>query len=201
MATVPTIPSFTASTVASIASLDQLRQCGNFIGTQQVAVSLKRSTDQTGIVANVATAVAWNVEELDSDGMFSVGNPTRVTVVTRGWYRFHVVLPLPNVATAASTAAYLQVTFGSSNPRGSVGTTCVFGGEYQSHTVSSDDVSLRASGQSPCILYPGDYVEAYVQSSVATSVVHNYHNSGNNDLAGFADGSSCLYCFYTGYGT
>jgi hypothetical protein len=200
MATIPTIPSFTAGTAPSIATLNQLRSCGFFIGEQQVAASLKRATDQTGIAANTPTAVSWTVKELDSDSMFSGSTPTRLTVVTRGWYRFAAIIAM-TVTGAAFYGAWLQVTFGSSNPRASVGTTAIFGSERGSSAATADEVSFHAGGPAPCVLYPGDYVEVIVQSSTAISVVHDYHNSTNLDSAGFADGSSCLYCFYTGYGT
>ena len=195
MATLPTVPSFTANSVPSVATLNQLSGSVSFVSKIPIVVSLKRSSDQS-ISANTNTAVQWNVSETDSDGMHSnVTNPSRLTCHTQGYYRIHAVTAMTNIGVVAEYQAWFQQTTGSNNPLGS-GITQMFAADASvSNANSADQMALSIRSLTPC-QYINDYVEVFVNCGNAVSVIHNWRSSGNNDIAGNADGSSCVYAYY-----
>lgn len=194
MATLPTVPSFSFQETPTLAKLQQLAGAVSFVTQFPVAVSLKRSSTQA-VAAATATAVQWNVSELDTDSMHSVVvNPSRLTVQTQGYYMLHASAAL-SIPSAQEYQAYFQQTTGSGNPLGS-GVTQVFGADAsQSVTSTSDTMSLSIRSITPC-LYVGDYVEVFVFAAAACTLQSGYKSSGTLDVAGFGDGASCLTGYY-----
>lgn len=195
MATLPTIPGFSFQEVATTSKLNQLGGAVSFATQVPIVASLKRSSTQS-ISANTATAVQWNVEEVDSDGMHSNSvNPSRLTCQTQGYYRFHAVASMNVTATAAEYQAWFQQTTGSNNPLGA-GLTQTFGADASfSGATTTDFMSLSIRSLTPC-LYVNDYVEVFVKCAAAVTLQYNFAATGNADNAGSADGGSCLYAYY-----
>lgn len=191
----PTVPSFAFQETPTLTKMQNLAGAVSFVAQVPIVVSLKRSATQS-IAANTATAVQWNVSEVDSDSMHSnVTNPSRLTAQTQGYYRLHASLSMTVTATAADYEAYFQQTTGINNPAGS-GHTQVFAGESSvSNSSASQFMSLSIRSLTPC-LYVGDYVEVYVVCGQAVTLQYNFENSGFTDIAGNADGGSCLTGYY-----
>lgn len=194
MATLPTFPSFATQETPTLAKMQQLGYAVQFVTQVPIVISLKRNATQS-VAANTATAVQWNVSEVDSDSMHSnVTNPSRLTVVTQGYYTLHACVSLNQVASV-EYQAYFQQTTSTNNPLGS-GHTQVFGADAsESGTSTGDFMSIDIAGMTPC-LYVGDYVEAYVLCASSCTIQNAYNASGHNDQYGFADGGSCLYGYY-----
>lgn len=190
----PTVPSFSFQETPTLVKLQQLAGAVSFVSEFPIAVSLKRSSTQS-ISAAAATAVQWNVEELDTDGMHdNVTNPSRLTCQTQGFYWLHASLAL-SIPSAQEYQAYFRQTTGSNNPLGA-GVTQVFGGSAsQSAATTSDIISLSIRSLTPC-LYVNDYVEAIVFAGASCNLQNAYKNSGVTDTAGNADGASCLTGYY-----
>lgn len=194
MATLPTIPSFAFQEAPTVTKLNQLSGAVFFVSQTPIVVSLKRSSTQS-ISAATATAVQWNVSEVDSDSMHSVSvNPSRLVAATQGYYWFHASLAF-TIPSAQEYQAYFQQTTGSGNPLGS-GHTQTFGADASlSVSTTSQVMSLGIRSLSPC-LYVGDYVEVVVLAGAACTLKFDYLNSANVDNAGNADGASCLTGYY-----
>lgn len=195
MATLPTVPTFVANEVPSAAKLQQMVTATSFVTQLPIVVSLKKSSTQS-VSASTSTAVTWTVSEVDTDGMHSnVTNNTRLTSQTQGYYMFHATLAVNQTTTAAYTSCWLKQTTGANNPLGA-GVTQIFAPvSSQSAVTSTDFRSATCSGISPC-LYIGDYVEAFIFSSVACTLQTDFWASGFNDSAGNADGACCLTAYY-----
>lgn len=196
MATLPTPPTFTLNQVPSVAALNQLAGAVNFVTQMPIVVSLKKSATQA-VAANTITAVTWNVNETDTDGMQSTSvNPSRLTSKTQGYYKLHATVTANVTATAAYTSVWFQQTTGSNNPLGA-GHTQIFGGSASlSGATTTDFKSFTISAMTPC-LYVNDYVEVYFDSSVAVTIqTRSWFGTAVNDSAGFTDGSPCLYGYY-----
>lgn len=196
MATLPAIPSFATDEAPSISKLNQMSTAVQFLTTMPIVVSLKRSSTQA-VAANTNTPVQWNAEEVDSDGMHSASNASRLTCVTQGYYKFRATIAMTELTSTAYMSVWFQQTTGVNNPAGA-GTTVIFGRTSfysNSDTGVTEYRTANVTSMTPC-LYVGDYVEVYCFSSLATSLFFNWFASGNLDNAGFPDGSCCLYGNY-----
>jgi hypothetical protein len=194
MATLPVFPTFAIQETPTLTKLQQLAGAVSFVSEVPIVVSLKRSSTQS-ITAATATAVQWNVSEVDSDGMHSnVTNPSRLTAQTQGFYRMHATLAL-SIPSAQEYKAYFQQTTSTNNPLGS-GVTQIFAGSASlSVTTTSDIASLSIRSLTPC-LYVGDYVEVFVFAGASCNLQSGFDNTGTLDFAGFGDGASCLTGYY-----
>lgn len=196
MATLPTPPSFAVQETPTLAKMQALAASVSFVSQVPIVVSLKRNATQS-VAANTATAVQWNVSEVDSDSMHSnVTNPSRLTAVTQGYYRLHAVASV-SIPSAQTYQAYFQQTTSTNNPLGS-GHTQVFG-LSGSLSPASGTMSLAIRSMTPC-LYVGDYVEVYVLVTASCTLQYNYEATAQADPAGNADGGSCLYGYYLAEG-
>jgi hypothetical protein len=196
MATLPTVPVFSFAETPTVVKLNQLSAAVSFVTQMPIVVSCKKNATQS-IPITLNTAVLWDVEETDTDNMHSTStNPSRFTCVTQGYYKFHATVTATTTSTAAFTYMWFQQTTGSSNPLGA-GHTQMFGViGSQSGTTTADFKSYTMNSMTPC-LYPGDYIEVYMYSTVAITVpTRSWWGSSNLDQAGFADGSPSLYAYY-----
>jgi hypothetical protein len=195
MATLPTFPTYTTDEVPAASKLNQTVTAVAFATKLPILVSLKKTATQA-VSASTTTTVTWNVSEVDTDSMHSnVTNNTRITAVTQGYYKFHCTVAVNQTATAAFTSMWLKQTTGVNNPLGA-GVTQIFAPDGTgSTTIATDFRSATLTSISPC-LFIGDYVEAFVFSSVACNLQFNFWASGNSDGAGNADGACCLTAYY-----
>lgn len=194
MATLPTVPSFSVGEVPNATKLNQLSGAVSFVSQVPIVVSLKRNATQA-ITAATATAVQWNVSEVDSDSMHSnVTNPSRLTAQTQGYYWLHSCLAF-SIPSAQEYQAYFQQTTGSNNPLGS-GVTQVFGAAASlSVSNTSDTMCLSIRSLTPC-LYVNDYVEVIVFAGASCNLKNDWQKTPTLDTAGNADGASCLTGYY-----
>ncbi len=190
----PGVPSFAFQEVPTLTKLQQLAGAVSFVSQMPIVVSLKMSANQS-LAAGTPTAVGWTVSEVDSDSMHNTTtNPSRLVAQTQGYYRLHAAVAM-SIPSAQEYQAYFQVTTGSGNPVGA-GHTLAFGADASlSGTSTSEVMSLGIRSLTPC-LYAGDYVEVYVSAGAACNILYNYQTTGSDDIAGFGDGSSCLYGYY-----
>lgn len=195
MATLPTPPTFTANSVPSIATLNQLASAVSFVSQVPIVVSLKLSGTQA-VAATTSTAVSWTTEEVDTDNMHStVSNQSRLTAQTQGYYQVTATVAFTTASSGQIYQVWFQQTTGSNNPAGA-GHTVIFGGDASVTDAStSDPMGATISSMTP-VLYVNDYVEAFIWCSSAATLKQNFGQTGHLDLAGFTDGSSCLYAYY-----
>lgn len=81
-----------------------IRDAGNFFRLPPLCV-LRRNTD-LALVAATTTAVPWQTVDVDNDGMFDAGNPTRITAMTPGWYQLTGAAVFEPHATGFRQAEY-----------------------------------------------------------------------------------------------
>lgn len=196
MATLPTVPSFVANEVPTVAKLNQLSNAASFVSQVPIVVSLKKNATQA-VTASTNTAVIWDVNEVDTDSMQStITNPSRLTAKTQGYYKLHATISANVTAVAAYTSIWFQQTTGANNPKGA-GVTQIFGAAGSLSGVTTTDFkAFTISSLTPC-LFINDYVEVFIFSAVAVTIqTRAWSGTANNDTAGFADGSPCLYGTY-----
>lgn len=116
-----------------------------------------RITSNLTLVAATDTAIAWDIEDADTDSYHAAGNPTRVTFGVTG----AVYLIIFNVEFATSSSgdrmAWIRLNGGSD----------ILGGNTPKQVAS---VPTRASIPTIYVATSGDYIEAYVRSSVGIDV-------------------------------
>lgn len=162
----PTIPtSLPAGYVVTATDLNNLANACTFLMNKPLAHvhdSLGTQTIGTG-----ATAVQFNVKDLDNDGMYSSGNNTRLTVQTPGFYESEYFIDCYGAGGSVWISTYLQITTGANNPLGSGITQSCWAGHGSAGVASSYRSGARGGGLLPLYMYMWDYVELYALVSTA----------------------------------
>jgi hypothetical protein len=150
--TIPTVPSLPAGHVATTAEMNALAGACTFLLEKPVA----RVRDTTGglAIGTSATTIPFNTKDYDTDGMWSSGANSRLTIQTPGWYKFRY-----SIATTGGHAVNTKMrsTTGANNPSGSGITS----GDHWGGYTPSGTTFVGAGGCSgiwPFYLYAGDFL-------------------------------------------
>lgn len=162
--TIPTIPVLPAGYVVQLADMQNLSACATFL----LGKPISRVMDETGgaAIGTSFAPISFTNTAFDPDGMFSLSQPTRLTIQTPGWYKLRYMV---NCGTVGGTyVANVVGTTGSNNPAGS-GLTV--GPYWQSGGVNttSDRGRPAGSGIWPVYLYAGDYLQVQVEAAATGS--------------------------------
>jgi hypothetical protein len=168
MMTIPVIPALPAGYVATAADLNALAYGCTFLLGKPIA----RVYDTTGsqILLATGTAVTYDTAGVDTDGMWNVSNPTRLTVQTPGYYRVRYGVNDNGITLNACAV----IVTGSNNPVGA-GVSSQSWGSYSIGQSSQGRAS--AAGILPQFLYALDYV--YVLASPNASATQNTTDGGS----------------------
>jgi hypothetical protein len=153
---IPVVPQLPAGHIATVDEMNQLAYACTFLLTKPVA--RVRDTAGGATVGTTAAAVAFNTKDTDTDGMWSSGANTRLTIQTPGWYKFRY-----GISTAGGHAVNtkLRSTTGPNNPAGSgIGSGDHWGGYCPS--LAAFDGAAGCSGIWPFYLYSGDFLQVFV---------------------------------------
>jgi hypothetical protein len=162
--TLPTLPTLTAGYVVQEADMNNLAYCCTFLLAKPIA-SVKDSAGGQTISSGGTTVISWGTKNFDTDGMYSAGNPTRLTVQTPGWYKVSWCIGGMH-GSAAMIHGYLNSTTGSNNPGGS-GNVSADNWCNGQQSFSSTGANIGAAGVWPYYLYAGDYIQLTGQNPAA----------------------------------
>jgi hypothetical protein len=102
------VPTFDDWAAGEFPSADKMttnvRDAGNFWRAPPLCV-LRRDTDLS-IGTSTFVAVTWQTVDVDNDGMFDAGTPTRITAQTPGWYQLTGAVAFAASAAGLRTAQY-----------------------------------------------------------------------------------------------
>lgn len=153
--TIPTIPVMPAGYVATAADMNALAYGVQFMLTKPIV----RARDNVGTqaVGTATTTVSWGTTDFDTDGMYSGGTPTRLTIQTPGFYKITYMISAAIAGTTLPMNASAHVVTGANNPVGAGVDTEMWAG-YGSGGVTGNRVTARSCGVIPWYMYAADYV-------------------------------------------
>lgn len=170
MATLPTIPVEPAGKVAASADHQSWASACTFLlgsgaGTNPMFFLMSSATQS---FTTTASACIWSNTAAvfkDNDGGWAVGNPTRYTIKTAGYWTFDYNVSAGT--TPGNVGTYLQVTTSAANPY-NPSTTVKFCYNYSS---AASTVNTNNSSGSLCPIYlaVNDYVEVYCVVAVTST--------------------------------
>lgn len=177
----PIVPLFPANDT-SITNLNNVASCAAFVSETPVSWYYVKTTTQT-VLGGSSVQVLYGTTYFDPDGVHG-GNGA--VIQTPGFYDCECTVPTGD-PSSFTMQLWFQVTTGSANPLGA-GKTLIFGylSDLTTGTVANPS-ALTTSGTSP-MLYPGDSVQVWMQSSAGVTVSATSNTSGNNDIGGNPDG-------------
>lgn len=120
MAIVPTVRTWSVGEVVTALTLNGIRDGLRFLLSGRPKLVLRQTTQQV-VPMTGGSALAFQFEGIDSDGMFDgATDATKVTVQTAGWYRALALLTVDasncSINTAPATAAQVKGGLLSANP-------------------------------------------------------------------------------------
>jgi hypothetical protein len=178
--TVPTIPSLPAGHVVTLADMQALASAATFLLTKPI-VLIEQVINAQAINTGLNTLNNFTAGGLiyDTDGMWSSGTPSRLTVQTPGWYRVSYGI---NCGTSGGTyGSCVRSTTGANNPAGSGVVSLNHWAGYTNVTATSNPGYAGASGLWPAYLYAGDYLQLQMDAAAAgTSTGLAAPGSANN---------------------
>lgn len=160
---IPTVPSMPAGYVATLTDFNNLAAACTFL----LGKPLVRVHDGAGgtAIGTTNTVIPFSVKDYDTDGMWSSGTNTRLTVQTPGWYKFRYAVVSAGGHTISTK---LLSTTGPNNPLGS---GVVSGENWGGYTVTSGTAGTNGtaggSGIWPYYLYAGDWINVRALADVA----------------------------------
>lgn len=180
MATVPTFITWVAGSVLTAAQLNSTaRDGGNFWLTVKPACRVRQTVVQS-IPNSAYTAITYDAEDYDNDGMHSTStNTSRITCVTPGRY---IIVAADSVAVSATGIRIIQVrtTLAASGTR--VGASLL----VPAQGTTNADLSTAWSDY----LFAGDYFEAILFQN-SGGALNTVPSSNNTSLA-----SCSVYWFH-----
>lgn len=164
MATVPVEITWVTGQIVTAAQLNaNLRDAINFLISRPLLVV--RKTAGQNITGTTWTAVTWDTEDKDNDGMHStVTNTSRATAVTQGWYSHQVTM---DWAASASNDRSLAWTINGAGRAGKV----------QHAATPIFDMAEHTGGY--VFLNVGDFLEAAVWHNSTTSPLSTSNTDGD----------------------
>jgi hypothetical protein len=162
--TIPVIPSLPAGYVVQLGDLQALAYAAQFALNKPIS----RVIDTAGgaAIGTSFGAVSFSSAVFDTDGMWNVANPQRLTVQTPGWY--HVRYGI-NVGTVGGVyTACIASTTGTNNPQGSGVQSANYWGASTDEAASSNGWAT-GEGDWPFYLYQGDYIRVFIEAAVTGS--------------------------------
>lgn len=164
--TIPTIPAMPAGYIATAADMNALAYAVQFLLTKPIARAVDTAGSQA--VTTGDTAVTFGAASFDTDGMWSAGQPTRLTVATAGFYKISYCVQA-SVASGVTINCntHATVTTGANNPAGAGVATQVYGGYGGGSAAGGLRVGPHASGVLPFYMYALDYVTVSVVAAAA----------------------------------
>jgi hypothetical protein len=155
MGSLPVVPTLPAGQLVTAGQLLSITNALSFL-TNPPRCSLVQNNSQS-FSANVRTAVTWDSENYDSDGMHSTStNNNRTTCQTAGLYSVKYEVAFDATTTGATYQSFLMLN-GGYFPGAS---------DFQ-ESVANDFTMLK--GNVDIQLSVGDYLEVHVNPSVASS--------------------------------
>lgn len=145
--TLPDVPSLNAGYVADSTDMNAMAYAAQFALNKPYS-RVHATTTQT-ITSTTGTPVNYDTIDFDPDGMYSSGNPGRLTVQTPGYYKFRQMCNCGNVGANV----YMLVTTGSNNPIGAGNTFT----QYSGYVLGTTNGALGGSGILDAYMFPGDY--------------------------------------------
>lgn len=165
---IPTIPSLPAGHVVTLAEMQELAYAATFLLTKPIALIEQVANPQAintsfGQLSNFSLAGVI----YDTDTMWAVGTPGRLTINTPGWYKVRYAV---NVGTNGGTFnTAIKSTTGSNNPQGSGVVSPMYWGAYTVQPASTFPVYCGAQGVWPQYLYAGDWIQIYMKAAASGS--------------------------------
>lgn len=179
MATVPNNKTWSPGNIPTAAEFNtNIRDAINFYKAPP-RVLVKNSVVQD-LVNATWTALTWNQEDADTDGIHSTSsNTSRLTAVTAGRYFVTISIRWEDHILGYSGVRGVQVRKNSAGAVGSGSCVCIDMRHHQDNLTGS----IGAANQSTCgyvYLGVGDYVEAFgYQTDGGNSEVSHTTTSGN----------------------
>lgn len=165
--TIPTIPSsLPAGYVVTANDMNNLGAACTFLMTRPIARVHDAAGTQT--IGTSVVAVQFNTKDFDTDGMWSSGANTRLTVQTPGFYKVEYWIDLMGSSSSTNADTYVQVTSGSNNPAGAGIIQPCWGGHATAGVAASTRSGAHSAGILPLYMYSLDYVEIYALCTTAT---------------------------------
>lgn len=162
--TIPVIPDLPAGYVAQLGDMQALAYAAQFALTKPMT----KVIDNTG-GASIGTsfgAVSFTATVFDIDGMWVVGNPSRLTVQTPGWYSVRYGINVGTVGGVYTTC--VTSTSGTNNPQGAGVQSANYWGGMSDEPAATNGWAT-GGGDWPFYLYSGDYLQVFIEAAVAGS--------------------------------
>lgn len=153
--TIPTIPSMPAGHIATASDMNQLSAAATFLLNKPAV----RVHDAAGglAIGTSATVIPFNTKDFDTDGMWSSGANTLLTIQTPGRYYLSYGVSTRGGHTINTK---MRSTTGSNNPAGAG----VVSGDHWAGfcpSIAAFSAAAGASGIWPFYLYAGDSLSVF----------------------------------------
>ena len=112
---IPVIPNLPAGYVVQLADLQNLAYAATFALTKPIASVIDNTGGQA--ITTSFLAVPFTAEVVDTDNMWIVGSPKRLTVQTPGWYHVRYGINVGTTGGGTFNTAVGETT-GANNPLG-----------------------------------------------------------------------------------
>lgn len=161
---IPTIPTLAAGYVVQATDMNDLAYGATFLLTKPIAHVHDAAGTQA--VTTSAAAVAFATKDFDTDGMWSSGANTLLTVQTPGFYKVSYAVDALGASSGIPMTSYVQVTTGAGNPQGSgVSMPEIWAGYSNGGISASFRGMLHSSGIIPWYMYAGDSAKIMISAS------------------------------------
>jgi hypothetical protein len=168
--TIPTIPTMPAGYIATAADMNNLAYAVQFLLNKPIARAV--DTAGTQAVTITDTAVTFGAASFDTDGMWNIGTPTRLTVATPGFYKMdYCVQAAVASGTSINMNTRLTITTGANNPAGAGVATQIYAGYGGGSSAGGLRAAGHASGILPFYMYVADYISVSVIAASAGSTL------------------------------
>lgn len=171
---VPVVRKWTAGTSVDAELLNELGDALRFL-RQPPECALRQTVGQP-VSIGAYTVMSYQTVNVDTDGMFSISQPDRITINTSGWYEIEIAT---NWAAATDTTLRMQAVY-------------INGVRMTYSDMVNDGIgNLRDQLSFDYFLNAGDYIDHRVSTSAATATAGSLISNPEfeTDTSGWIQGS------------
>jgi hypothetical protein len=170
--TIPTLPVMPAGYVVQASDMNDLAYAATFLLTKPLCHVTATGTQS---VTTSFVAIAYSIADINTDGMWSSGNTSLLTIQTPGFYKVTYSVDCVGTSTAYTTQTVVQCVTGANNPLGGgVSLLQCLPGYGTGGVSASVRTASHAEGIIPYYLYELDTVAVQVKAVTAGMTLSTY---------------------------
>jgi hypothetical protein len=151
----PSVQPVPAGSIANASQLNAVAYACSFLLDKPIALVYDSAGSQALSTSLNGTVISFGSAYYNTDGMWSSGSPTKLTIQTPGYYKVSYGIHTQGGTLPTSLGGCVEEVTGASNPLGSSVTVGPYWGSF---TVPGATVTAYCSncGMWPFYLWPGD---------------------------------------------